>query len=132
MQFTVTMKFQYRIEPDRKMVIVTSTGFPDFPTSVDAIRAVVSDPAFGPDFGVLCDFREVQYNPSVAELLDVGNFLAMPSILKGHKIALVVSSDTHFSLAGLLAKIANTWGTNIEVFRMVDQAETWLRQNESG
>jgi hypothetical protein len=121
------MNFQYRIEPDHKMVIVTPTGRPDFPSSVDAIRAVVSDPAFGPDFGVLCDFREVQYTPSIAELLDVGNFLAMPGILKGHKIALVVSSDSHFSLAGLLAKIANTWGTNIAAFRRIDEAKEWLK-----
>jgi hypothetical protein len=55
----MSLNFEYRVEPDRRMVIVIPTGIPDFPSSIEAIRAVASDPAFGPDFGVLCDFSEI-------------------------------------------------------------------------
>jgi hypothetical protein len=120
------MNFEYRIEPDRKMAIVIPTGIPDFPSSLDAIRAVASDPRFGRDFGVLCDFREIQYNPSVSELTDVGRFLAMPGIFRDHKIAMVVSSNTHLALARLLAAVANAWGTHMSVFTRMDEAEAWL------
>ena len=122
------MNFEYKIELDRKMAIVTPTGVPDFPSSMDAIRAVASDPAFGEDFGVLCDFREIQYQPSVSELSDVGRFLAMPGIFKGHKIAMVVSSHSHLTLARLLAAVANAWGTYISVFTQFDEAEIWLTE----
>lgn len=122
------MNFEYRIEPQRKMAIVTPTGIPDFPSSLDAIRAVASDPEFGSDFGVLCDFREIRYTPSVSELTDVGRFLAMPGILKDHRIAMVVSSNTHLALARLLATVAGAWGTHISVFTRLDEAETWLSE----
>ncbi len=122
------MNFDYRIESDRKMTIVMPTGIPDFPSSIDAIRAVASDPAFGPDFGVLCDFREVHYTPSTSELTDVGRFLAMPGIFKGRKIAMVVSSNSHLALARLLIAVANAWGVHVSVFKSIDEAETWLSE----
>lgn len=122
----MSISFDYRIEPDRKMAIVTPAGVPDFPSSIDAIRAVASDPAFGPDFGVLCDFREIQYTPSVSELSDVGRFLAMPGVFKDHKIAMVVSSNAHLALARLLATVANVWGAQISVFTRITEAEGWL------
>jgi hypothetical protein len=120
------MNFEYRIESDRKMAIVIPTGVPDLSSSLDAIRAVAFDPAFGPDFSVLCDFREIQYTPSVSELTDVGRFLAMPGIFKGHKIAMVVSSNAHLALARLLIAVANAWGIHMSVFTHVDEGENWL------
>lgn len=122
------MNFEYRIETNRKIAIVMPTGVPDFPSSLDAIRAVALDPAFEPDFGVLCDFREIHYTPSVSELTDIGRFLAMPGMLKGHKIAMVVSSNTHEALARLLAAVASAWGTHVSVFTQLDDAETWLSE----
>src|SRR5215211_4464848 len=125
------MNFAYRIEPDRKRVIVTPVGVPDFPSSLEAITAVAADPAFGLDFGVLCDFRELQYSPSVSELTDVGRFLSMPSIFKGHKVAIVVSSGSQLALGRILAAVANAWGTHLSIFTRVDEAELWLAEGIS-
>jgi hypothetical protein len=125
------MNFEYRIEPDRKLAIVTPVGLPDFSSSLDAIMAVASDPAFGPDFGVLCDFRELQYSPSISELSDVGRFLGMPGVFKGHKIAIVVSSTSQLALGRLLAAVANAWGTHLSVFTRIHEAELWLAQDTS-
>ena len=120
------MNFDYKIDTDRKMAVVIPTGIPDFPSSIDAIRAVASDPAFGSDFGVRCDFREIHYTPSISELMVVGRFLAMPGIFKDHKIAMVVSSGAHLALARLLATVANAGGTHISAFLRIDEAEAWL------
>src|ERR671923_1792553 len=126
----MSINFDYRIETDRKMAIVTPSGVPDFPSSIDAIRAVASDLAFGPDFGVLCDFREIQYTPSVSELSDVGRFLGMPGVFKDHKIAMVVSSNAHLALARILATVANAWGTQMSVFTGIAEAEGWLSEEK--
>ena len=122
----MSKNFNYSIDPERKIAIVIPTAIPDFPSSLDTIQAVASDPAFGSDFGVLCDFREIQYTPAISELTDVGRFLAMPGIFKGHKIAMVVSSPTHRALANILAAVANAWGTHISVFTHIAEAEAWL------
>jgi hypothetical protein len=66
------------------------------------------------------------YVTSASELTDVGRFLAMPGIFKGHKIAMVVSSNAHLALARLLIAVANAWGIHMSVFTHVDEAEIWL------
>jgi len=120
------MNFDYKIDPECKMAIVTPAGIPDFASSIEAIHTVASDPAFGSDFGVLCDFREIHYTPSVSELTDVGRFLAMPGIFQKHKVAIVISSRAHQALASILIAVANAWGVQILAFQSIDEAKTWL------
>jgi hypothetical protein len=58
----------------------------------------------------------------------VGRFLAMPGIFKEHKIAMVVSSNSHQALARLLVTVANVWGTHMSEFTDIDQAQAWLSE----
>ena len=122
------MSFQYEIDPARKLARVRPIRTPNITSSLDAIRAIVSDPAFGPDFGVLCDFREIRYTPSTSDILIFGRFLVVPNRAKNHRIALVLDSSFRVEQTRLLANVAEAWGGSISVFSDVEAAERWLTE----
>ena len=120
------MSFQYEIDPARKLARVRPVKIPNIASSLDAIRAIAADPAFGPDFGVLFDFRQFRFTPSMAEILIFGRFLVAPGQSNSHKIALVLDPSFHAEQARLLSNVAQTWGGSISVFSDVAEAERWL------
>jgi hypothetical protein len=120
------MSFQYEIDPARKLARVRPVKIPNIASSLDAIRAIASDPAFGSDFGVLFDFRHIHFAPSMPEILIFGRFLVAPGQTNNHKLALVLDPSFHAEQVRLLENVAQTWGGNILVFSDVEEAERWL------
>jgi hypothetical protein len=122
------MPATYRVDAERKMVVLTLTGVVTG-AELDGVRAQIrEDPTFDPSFSVLVDASEL--NPAALTGATVreraANVPALPM-----RIALVAPADAVFGMGRMYQMMTEGSGNVIEVFRGTEEAVAWLTSGGS-
>ncbi len=118
------MPISYTIDHDRKLVVTRLWDAVTEDQVYEHNRLLRSDPLFDPSFKQLTDMTEL------GEVLVGAGMIKDTArdhfFLPGVPRALVAPSDVVFGMARMFAIHSESMGQQIEVFRELDAAETWL------
>lgn len=119
------MPFHVQADADRRVIDVIADDPIAFQDVIGTIR-VVADHLADRQWGVLTDFRNTTYFPTVAELrLAAQEFIRLrPAFAEG--VAFIVANDRHYSLGKLLTTLTDRAGVRLGVFRDMLSARQWL------
>ena len=116
----------YRIDRDRRLVVVTYIGavtFEDIRTAQQMARA---DPAFDPGFAVLMDGLHADFSGLTAQ--DLAKIAQATPSSQGGRRAMLVNSRLNYGLARMFASISEAQGHGFPVamFDNLEDAVRWL------
>jgi hypothetical protein len=122
------MAYQYRIEPDRRLAVLTFTGPLDGAELVEATERLYHDPAWAYGFDALWDFRDIK-----GLHLDVGHLPALVALDRRFADVagpgadlLVTAKDFHHALARLHAHLSRSGPRNVIAARSMEEAQATL------
>lgn len=118
------MPTAYDIDAAAQVVRSSAEGRLTEQESWDHYARMKADPAFSPTFRQLCDLRQVTEIEASAPFLRT---LAKRSVFApGVRRAFVAAKDYYYGLARMLQVFAEAEGTEVGVFRTMEEAEDWL------
>lgn len=122
------MGFEFSVSRPEKLVRMVGRGALDFETCSDAMRELIAELAGEAGFGILVDIREADYAASAVEVRRFASMVTEPGSLRGHRIAIVVSSTVMFGLGRMFSTYMGLLGGEADVFRAIEPATRWLDQ----
>jgi hypothetical protein len=120
----------WAIDTGARLVTITSGDqLPTFEEVRDAVLAVLGDPRYGSDLGLVSDHRRCRDAPTTRFVDRLEHFLRGEPRLHGVRWALVFESDAGYGMARMaeLRVSCSRAGTELRAFRSIDQAFEWLR-----
>ena len=117
------MAYTATFDPARKLIIVVQTGSDNTQhAALESMREVRLDPRFRSDYGIVCDFRQGELQPSVPD--SIGAATVCKTFFKGQKVAYVIPP----ALAPMaeLRAVAAAPEVEIRSFFEIADAEAWL------
>lgn len=121
------MPYKITVDTERRMAIVVGSAPNDLASSLAAMEELASRPDYGAGFGMLCDFRENDYTPGLADSRELAE--AHVARFSGHPMAVVVKGLLHYGVANMITTLINLRGIQVAVFRELAEAETWLESH---
>jgi hypothetical protein len=119
------MPFEWTIDTERRLVTLTGRGRGDFDEATETMRGLARDRFYDPEYAVLADVRELEYNPSLEETRRFVELMDELGILKG-RLGIVVATGLQFGIGRQLSAFGESQGRRIEVFTGVKNALRWL------
>lgn len=118
----------YRIDPDRRLIVVTYIGAVTFADIVATQQMARADPAFDPAFGVLMDGLHADFSALTAQ--DLAKIASRTPSSQGGRRAIVVNTQLNYGLARMFGSISETQGRNFPValFDNLEDALRWLNE----
>lgn len=123
------MSASYRIDPHARLVVIdwrdTSATFPEVR---DTLERLLRDPAFGADFGIISDRRQIPAEPDQSTIRQFLNFLGRHAERLGAvRWATVSPSDQPvvFGMGRMAEGLADSYGVSYRVFTDYDEAVAW-------
>jgi hypothetical protein len=95
---------------------------------IAGIQQVADLTAGDAGIGVVVDFRESDYVPSLA---DIRGFLSLGDgsrAIRRNRHAIVVRGTLHYGVARMFGTHAEIEGGEVQVFEDIDEARAWLRE----
>lgn len=118
------MPLTYKIIHEQKTVVVKAIGLIDFPSILQAMKDVVADMDFHPLYRVLVDLRKMDYHPSVHDMFNIRDSLAMLKNQFIGEIVLIVAEDA-ISIATLFCAIAKVYHLKISYTTHLNELENF-------
>jgi hypothetical protein len=124
------MPVSYTIDPARRMVVTRSSGVMT-DADVIAIRAqFAADPAFDPQYAQLSDLRDLTDVALSASMIDA---IASTSVFRpSTRRAFVAYTPFQFGIARMFAAVSEAHRQQVQVFRSMAEAESWVHQVQQG
>jgi hypothetical protein len=114
----------YSIDAAARIAFVRGVGPMDLEETLQAPHVLAGHPEFEPDFAVIIDLRELEYEPWAGDVVEVGRNLVRVRALFPRGFAVVV--PRRLSLAAELgAAIAAAGGVSVHVFEEPEAARAW-------
>jgi hypothetical protein len=124
------MPFSWNISEEEALASVRFEGPTNLAEVVGSIVEVTGSPDFLSHYGVLVDLREMEYSPSVRELIEIASAtINMKSLMQG-KLALVTSSAFHHQLTQFNMRLVSVMGVRGKAFREMEEARRWVLSQE--
>ena len=123
------MPYRWVVDSTARIVMVRGWGPMDLEESLKAPRDLLVDPRFDPEYGVLVDLRDLEYEPGADDLIAVTqNLIDMKPLLRG-RVGLVVQRELS-TAAEVGAAMAAAGGFTMRVFSEPDSARDWLSSRD--
>jgi hypothetical protein len=126
------MPVTYSIDVNRKLIATSCGGAVTFAEVLDHFRSLVADPACSGRLDVLLDLSELKSLPETPQLQSLGPTLGM---VRGKAqfgdCAIVARTDVLFGMMRMFAVFAEKHFREIQVFRVVAEADRWLMSRQS-
>lgn len=120
------MPYVYSIDTESRVVTVTGEGAADFASTAAMVRVLVSDPAFRPEYGILCSVRDLVFVPSLEDARGFGLlFLELRAFFRG-RIAVVVQGAARYGVARMISTLVELRGVEMAAFTDPAGARRWL------
>jgi hypothetical protein len=87
------MPFKYKIFQEQKTIVVQAVGKIEFPSILQAMKNVVAEEDFHSRYRVLVDLRKMDFKPSVHDLFNIRDSLAMLKNQYAGEIVLIVTKE---------------------------------------
>ena len=121
------MPFRYRFSQNPDMVELIGEGYITQTERLEALRALMSDPAFRPGLPALCDFSGASSTPTMRELRRIVDYVEQNAIRIGRqRLAMVVEKPSTFGVARQFQALSETGPLHVQVFASRDAALAWL------
>ncbi len=124
------MAITYRIDKTAKLIrarVFGEISFDDFRTT---LREMLEDPDFDPSFGRLWDIREARLILSGDDVRGLAQVVR--KFVGGRRSAVVAQSDLAYGLARMYSALVEEAGIDVQAFRDMDEAMTWLQEPAQG
>jgi hypothetical protein len=122
------MPVTYRIEPDERIVYLTTTGDSNFTEWEQSLRAALRDPSYAPGFDFLSDRRQETSVPDTEFARSTAKFFREHSGEMGRfRWAGVSSEEATYGMLRMFTIFAEMAGLKAHAFRDYDEARQWLR-----
>lgn len=122
------MPIEYRIDPERDLVLVEGHGLLAFDDHREFRARLVDDPLFHKGMKELADFRAVEEHNFTREGFQ--QFLEQEKhfieLLRDYQIAIVTNDDLHYGFARMYMAKMSDLIPKVKVFRDIEEAEAWL------
>jgi hypothetical protein len=118
------MPYTFTIDPDSRVAWVFGSGPMDLEESLTAPKLLFAHPDYRPDFGVVVDLRELDYEPAAGDVMVVARNLVNLRAYFAHRLAVVVRRS-HSVAAELVAAIASAGGFPVRIFASAEEARRW-------
>lgn len=119
------MPYTWKVDPVARLAFVRGWGPMDLEESLRAPHELLSDPDYDPEFGVLVDLRELEYEPRPEHVVAVAhNLIGIAPLLRG-RIGVVVA-EALATAAEVGAAMAGAGGFPLRIFTDPDEARAWL------
>jgi hypothetical protein len=117
----------YRIDPEERIVYMTTTGVTSLAEWRAAVQSILDDPAFRSGYNFLSDRREQTGVADTTFTRAAADFLKRLSETTGpFKWAAVSSSNAVYGMTRMLSMIADGAGVTARSFRDYEEARLWL------
>ena len=118
----------YRIDPDRRLIVVTYIGAVTLADIVAAQQMARADPAFDPAFAVLMDGLHADFSALTAQ--DLAKIASRTPSSQGGRRAILVNSQLNYGLARMFSSISEAQGQPFPValFDKLEDALRWLNE----
>ncbi len=126
------MPITHRIDRSLGIVYVDVRGSPTTAEMCDAIDRVVADADFEAGFGILSDHRGLD-SPATTDQVHalLTHITALKSAFGSLRWAVVVKRAASFGMMRMMSVLAEEIPAQVEVFRSVEEARSWLREGAS-
>jgi hypothetical protein len=125
------MPITWSICEEKRLALVRYEGPINLAQVVDTMVEVAGSPEFERDYGVLVDLREMEYSPSVRELIEIASaVINMKSLMQG-KIALVTATAFHHQMTQFNVRLVSVVGVRGKAFREMEEARKWVLSSEA-
>ena len=127
------MPISYHIDSQHGVILTTASGVLTDDDIIKHKQELLRDPAVKPEMRELSDVRGVDRLEVTAEGIQrfVAQDASNASGLRGHRLAIVVSSDFVFGTARMYEVLTETNPLEVMVFRDIDKAKAWLEDKAS-
>jgi hypothetical protein len=127
------MPLTYRLSPDEGILFVRADGVITQPERLDAMRAWMSDPAFGRCLDTFCDFSAAESTPRLSDLRELVEVMgqSLPRT-EPRRVAILTSKPITFGVARVFGDLVQLDAVplQVKVFFDRDVAWAWLRPHE--
>jgi len=125
------MSITWSISEEKRLALVRVEGPTNLAEVVDSMVEVAGSPDFQSDYGILVDLREMEYSPSVRELIEIASaIINMKSLMQG-KLALVTSTAFHHRMTQFNVRLVSVVGVRAKAFREIEEARKWVLSSEA-
>jgi hypothetical protein len=123
-----TMPIDYRIEPERGIIIAALRGQATLAEGKAYVAATIADPAYSPDLVEVLDARELTEPDAAAATFDAALLLTHVAIRQRVQArAIIAPDDMVHALAQHYADETQPTGVPTRVFRDPDAALAWAQ-----
>ncbi len=126
------MPIEYRFDPERRRIYYTATGDIPLGEMIATLDAILTDPAFEPDFDIYGDHtglgrivETLEVRALVQRLAGYGDRVA------GARWAVVTKQAASYGMMRMLSVYAEQAGLEVEAFRTHAEAQAWLAEPRS-
>ncbi|MEA2766384.1 MAG: hypothetical protein QOK07_2788 [Gemmatimonadaceae bacterium] len=124
------MAITYTISREERRINAFATGITRADDLHGLIKTLLADPAFVPGLRALYDARYAEPDITVLQLAEVAGEVKKLLDRGLGRIALVAQSETTYRVAKTFSIIARAIGVDVDVFKELAPAQSWL--DESG
>ena len=120
------MGYEWSVTQERKLVHLVARGDLDAEGCLAVMRELATALEGQEGFGILIDALEGEYRHSSSEVKTLAQEAGRPGSLRGHRLAVVVSTTAQFGLGRMFSTYLEVAGVEGAVFRDEGAAMDWL------
>ena len=126
------MPVTYEIDKARRLIRTSCRGNVNLDDVLRHFRTLVEDPACPPRLDVSLDFRELTSIPQTHALRSVSDEMGrIQDRLRFDACAIIASKEVGLGIARMFKAFAKAHFRVTRVFRSIDEADAWLREQQS-
>ena len=124
------MAITYTISREERRVSAFATGITRADDLHGLIKSLLADPGFVPGLRALYDARYAEPDITVLQLAEVAGEVKKLLDRGLGRIALVAQSETTYRVAKTFSIIARAIGIDVDVFKELAPAQSWLDESD--
>jgi len=114
------------IQFERGLAKLVCSGKTTIEDAREAFQHCAQHEEFDENTPMLIDDRASSYQPQSPKGTEASQVLSSFQVLRGHRIAVLVSSETNFGFSHMIETLAPQAGFEMMAFTELSEAEAWL------
>lgn len=125
------MPFTIAADPHTRTINVKGSGAGTLDDVLDTVQRVVAEARKHPDYAIIADNRQLDYEPPVTDVVEISRALFEHRHMRERTMAVVVKRGIQEQLGRVFAAMGNYFGMRVDIFTDLDDAIAWLRSTHT-
>src|SRR5688500_18072222 len=126
------MAFEFTVDVERRIITIVGRGTSGLQEVLEAVQTGAALCREHTQFALLSDTRELEYEASVPDLLEIAGAMFSRREIISRRLAIVVQPGIQQQLGPMPAAMSGNVGMRVDVFNDVGDALFWLSRGQSG